>query len=93
MFLQGTFRKFDGRYGDLIKQYEVNLSRMLHFILEDDHIQEHPLMITPIYELVMEMDLITETLHEVFKEDLQRVWYANTGRIPFHAPCPVQHLF
>ena len=32
-------RKFYGRYGDLIKQYEVSLSRMLHDILDDDHLQ------------------------------------------------------
>ena len=30
---------FYGRYGDLTKQYEVPLSRMLHDILDDDHIQ------------------------------------------------------
>ena len=30
------------RYGDLTKQYEVPLSRMLHDILDDDHIQWHP---------------------------------------------------
>ena len=35
----GPLRKFYGRYGDLTKQYEVPLSRMLHDILDDDHIQ------------------------------------------------------
>ena len=34
--------KFYGRYGDLTKQYEVPLSRMLHDILDDVHIQWHP---------------------------------------------------
>ena len=34
-----SIRKFYGRYGDLTKQYEVPLSRMLHDILDDDHIQ------------------------------------------------------
>ena len=38
-------RKFYGRYGDLTKQYEVPLSRMLHDILDDDHIQWHPTLI------------------------------------------------
>ena len=38
-------RKFYGRYGDLTKQYEVPLSRMLHDILDDDHIQWHPPLI------------------------------------------------
>ena len=34
-----------GRYGDLSKQYEVPLSRMLHDILDDDHLQWHPPLI------------------------------------------------
>ena len=37
--LKSFFKKFYGRYVDLTKQYEVPLSRMLHDILEDDHIQ------------------------------------------------------
>ena len=36
--LKSSLRKFYGRYGDLTKQYEVPLSRMLHDILDDDHI-------------------------------------------------------
>ena len=39
--LKSSLRKFYGRYGDLIKQYEVLLSRMLNDILDDDHIQWH----------------------------------------------------
>ena len=39
--LKSTLRKFYGRYGDLTKQYEAPLSRMLHDILDDDHIQWH----------------------------------------------------
>ena len=37
--LKSSLRKFYGRYGDLTKQYEVPLSRMLHDILNDDLIQ------------------------------------------------------
>ena len=37
--LRSSLRKFYGRYGDLIKQYEVPLSRMLHDILDDGHLQ------------------------------------------------------
>ena len=37
--LKSSLRKLYGRYGDLTKQYEVPLSRMLHDILDDDHIQ------------------------------------------------------
>ena len=42
---QSSLRKFYGRYGDLTKQYEVPLSRMLHDILDDDHILWHPPLI------------------------------------------------
>ena len=34
--LKSSFRKFYGRYGDLIQQYEVSLSRMLNDILTLD---------------------------------------------------------
>ena len=37
--LKSSLRKFYGRYGDLIKQYEVSLSQMLHGILGHDHVQ------------------------------------------------------
>ena len=37
--LRSSLRKFYGRYGDLIKQYEVPLSRMLQDILDDHHLQ------------------------------------------------------
>ena len=37
--LRSSLSKFYGQYGDLIKQYEVPLSRMLHDILDDDHLQ------------------------------------------------------
>ena len=43
--LKSSVRKFYGRYGDLTKEYEVPLSRMLHDILDDDHIQWHPPLI------------------------------------------------
>ena len=37
--LKSSLRKFYGRYGDLIKNYEVSLSQVLHDILGHDHIQ------------------------------------------------------
>ena len=59
--LKSSLRKFYGRYWDLPKQYEVPLSRMLHDILDDDHIQWHPPLIgiTPILTIT-DLDLITE---------------------------------
>ena len=83
---------YDGRYGDLTKQYEVPLSRMLHDILEDDHIQ----WVTPSIDETLhqfftftDLDLITEfdflQLCGVSIEYLQRVRPANRGRlIPGH---------
>ena len=43
--LKSSLRKFYGRYGDFTKQNEVPLSRMVHDILDDDHIQWHPPLI------------------------------------------------
>ena len=43
--LKSSLRKFYGRYGDLIKHYEVSLSQMLHDILGHDRIQWHPQLI------------------------------------------------
>ena len=43
--LKSSLRKFYGRYGDLIKNYEVSLSQILHGILGHDHIQRHPPLI------------------------------------------------
>ena len=61
---QGHIRRFYGRsrYGDLNKRYEVSLSQMLHDILGHDHIQYtlNWLDITPIFELITELDLITD---------------------------------
>ena len=43
--LKSSLRKFYGRYGDLIKHYEVSLSQMLHDILGHDRMQWHPRLI------------------------------------------------
>ena len=49
--------KFYGRYGNLIKQYEAPLARMLHDILENNHLQWHYVIywsgITPILTLLL----------------------------------------
>ena len=57
-----ALRKFYGRYEDHIKQYEVPLSRMLHDILEDDHLQRHPTMIRHYtsFDPITDLGLITE---------------------------------
>ena len=53
--LKSSLRKFYGRYGDLIKQYEVSLSQMLHDILGHDHIQWHTQL-----AFITDLDLITK---------------------------------
>ena len=60
--LKSSLGKFYGRHGYLTKQYEVPLSRMLHDILEDNHIQWHlPLMRHYTHFLPFtDLDLITE---------------------------------
>ena len=66
-YLKSSLMTVYGRYGDLTKHSEVPLSRMLHNILENDHIQWHsPLMrhytnfwpFTDL-DLITEFDLIT----------------------------------
>ena len=76
VYLKIISSTFYGRYGDLIKQYEVPISRMLDYILEHDHLQCHPTfirnnttcdLVTEIY-LTARFDLFTKS-----KEYLQRV--------------------
>ena len=59
--LNSSLRKFYGRYGDLIKHYEVPLSQMLHDILGHVHLIDtlNWSNITPIFEPITELDLIT----------------------------------
>ena len=67
--LRSSLRKFYGRYGDLIKQYEVPLSRVLRDILDDDHIQWHPPLINPlIWTLLPNLTfcLIARGFHRTF---------------------------
>ena len=43
--LKSSLKKFYGRYGDLIKYYEVSPSQKLHDILGHDRIQWHPQLV------------------------------------------------
>ena len=94
--LKSSLRKFYGRYGDLIKNYEVSLSQMLHDILGHDHIQWHPQSIRHYTNL--------RTYYRTglyyrfwpflpnfggFQITLQRVRLANRGRLLLRAPGPV----
>ena len=56
--MRSSLRKFYGRYGDLIKPYEVPLSRMLHDILDDDHLHWHPPLIRQFLTLLLILTLL-----------------------------------
>ena len=71
-----SLRKFYGRYGDLFKQYEVPLPRMLHDDLEDDYINwqsplirhyKNPWPFTEL-DLITEFDPFFTKLLEVYME-------------------------
>ena len=72
--LKSSLRKFYGRYGDLIKQYEISLSQMLNDILWPDHIQWQP----PTDQTLYRTRPFTE-FWVVSIEHLRRVWHAPTG--------------
>ena len=86
--LKSSFRKFYGRYGDLIQQYEVSLSRMLNDILILDQ-QWLPTNQTfhQFHDFDTELDL--HRLWVVSMEHLQRVWHASRERLLLRTPGPV----
>ena len=92
--INGSLMKLYGRYGNLFKQYEApSLSRMLHGILEHEHMQWHPPLITlytnlwPFYraepnDWVWHFCQIPRGFHRT----LQWVSHANRGRIYLRTP-------
>ena len=86
--LKSSLRKFYGRYGDLIKHYEVPLSQMLHGTLGHDHIQWHPQLIRHYTNMrtYYRTGLITEFWRFY---TLQRVRLAYRGRLLLRTPGPV----
>ena len=95
--LKSSLRKFYGRYGDLIKHYEVSLSQMLHDILGHDHIQWHPQLIRRYTNLrtyyrtgLFKIPILTLLPNFWgFHRTLQRVRLANSGRLLLRTPGPV----
>ena len=64
--LKSSLRKFYGRYGDLIKHYEESPSPKCYMIFWDTTIYIDTLNwsdITPICELITELDFITDFDH------------------------------
>ena len=83
--LKSSFRKFYGRYGDLIQQYEVSLSRMLNDILILDqqwlpNQSDFPPISWHLYRAWH------SPIMSVFHGHLQRVWHASRERLPFRTP-------
>ena len=94
--LKSSLRNFYGRYGVLIKHYEVSLSQMLHDILGHDHLQWHPQLIrhftklwtyyrTGPYYRFWTYYKISRGFHRT----LQRVRLANKGHLILRTPCSV----
>ena len=83
--LKSSFRKFYGRYRDLIQQYEVSLSR--HNLHSDPWpiVTSEPIRLSNDYITLMPSLTFTE-LWVVSMEHLQRVWYASKKRLPFRTP-------
>ena len=90
--LKSSFRKFYGRYGDLIEQYGVTLSRMLNDILTLDQ-QWLPYRSDFSTNFMTFIPSLTSTeLWVVSMEHLQRVWLASRERLPFRTPGSVPHF-
>ena len=87
--LKSSFRKFYGRYEDLI-QDEVSLSWMLNDILTLDQ-QWLPNRLSTNFMTLIQSLTFTE-LWVVFLEHLQRMWHASRERLPFRATGSVPHL-
>ena len=82
--LKSSLRKVYGRYGDLIKQYEVSLSQMLNDILWPDHIQWQPPTDQTLYRTRPFIEFWVVSI-----EHLRRVWHADRGRLLLRTPGPV----
>ena len=82
-WLKSSLRKFYGKYGDLIKQYEVSLSRMLNDVLWPDHI--HVQWQPPTDQTLYRTQPFTKFC-EVSIEHLQWVWHVDRGCLLLRTP-------
>ena len=85
--LKSLLRKFYGRYVDLIKQYVIPLSRMLHDILKLDQIQWHPPSIRLLHQFMKFLPNLS--FYRISIRQLQLVWHANRGRLLLRTLGPV----
>ena len=82
--LKSSLKKFYGWYGDLIKQYEVSLSKMLNDILWPDHIQWQPPTDQTLYRTRPFAEFWVVSI-----EHLRWMWHADRGRLLLRTPGPV----
>ena len=84
--LNSSFRKFNGRYGDLIQQYEVSLSRMLNDIL----ILDQQMTSQPIRLSINFMTLIPSLTFTDYEWFPWSIW--NSSGMPAGNAYPSGHL-
>ena len=88
--LKSSFRKFYGRYGYLIQQYEVSLSRMLNDILIlDQQWLPNQSVFHQFHDLYTKHGL--HRLWVVSMEHLRRAWHASRDSLPFRTPGSVPY--
>ena len=87
--LKSSLRKFNGRYGDLIKHYEVSLSQMLPYTMTPSIDQTLHLFanLLPNWTLIPILTLLPN--FGGFHRTFQRVRLANRGRLLLRTPGPV----
>ena len=89
--LKSSFRKFYGRYGDLVEQYGVTLSRMKWHSDPWPTVTSLPIRLSTNSMTFIPSLTFTE-LWVVSMEHLQRVWLASRERLPFRTPGSVPIL-
>ena len=93
--LKWSFRKFYGRYGDLIQQYAVSLSLMRNVKRHSDPwlvtATSQPIRLSTSFMTLIPIVTFTE-LRVNSMEHLQRVCQASRERLPFRTPGSVPLL-
>ena len=89
--LKSSFRKFYGRYGDLIQQYEVSLTNVKWHSDPWPTVTTEPIRLsTNLMTLIPTLTFIE--LRVVSMEHLQWVWHASRERLPFWTTSFVAHF-
>ena len=81
--LKSSLRKFYGRYGDLIKQYEISLLQMLNDILWPHNIRWQPPTDQTLYRIRPSAEFWVVSI-----EHLRRMWNADRGSLLLRTPGP-----